>query len=272
MLGRAVGSCSCIVALSGAGCGRIGYDAVTDAGAETDAAVDAAVDAGPDPLLAGCVLYQHMDEPSWSGLSGEVGDACGDDDRGTATAGATTVASGVRGRAGEFSGGSSCVRIADRAGLHAGAALTISAWVFPTALDGSREFGIVSKRVDYGVAGEYSVFLWSGDHVYVDVDTENDRLNGSAVLVNDAWQQVTVVYDGAVASDQRIRTYVDGALDVIATETSATATAFATDLYVGCLPLGMPAQAFVGKLDEIVIWTRALSPAEVGAWYQQTRP
>ncbi len=237
-----------------------------------DATPADAGDGGLDPLLTGCVVRLMMDEPSWSGLSGEVGDACGDDDRGTAIAGATTVADGVRGRAGQFGGGSTCVRIADRAALHAGAALTFSAWVFPIALDGVTSFGLVSKRNDVAVDAEYSVFLWTDDHVYVDIDNENDRFDGATALVNGAWQQVTVVYDGAASSVARVRIYVDGVLDVVGPESSASATATDADLFIGCLPVSSPTQGFEGKLDEVVIWSRALSAIEVAAWHAQTAP
>jgi len=243
-----------------AGCGRVGYDPL-----DRDAAD------GPDPLLAGCVVDLRMDEPAWVGSPGEVVDWCGGDDPGTATGGATTVADPVRGRVGIFSGGTSCVVIPDRPPLRAADQLTMSAWVYPTALDGSREFGVVSKRVDYQVDNAYSMFLWTGDHVWVDLDTEDNRFDGAAVLVNDRWQQITVVYDGREPAGVRARVFVDGALDLQASEDSAVLTPFTADLYVGCLPLSGPAQAFAGRLDDVVVWTRALAPGEVTAWYDATR-
>ncbi len=267
----------------GVACGRIGYDPLdgdadpdTDPDADPDSAVDAdgdAPDTGPDPLLVGCVVYEHMDEAAWTGVPGEVDDACGGDDLGTAVGGATTVSNGVRGRAGSFPGGAGCVNVPASAALHANGALTLSAWVFPTALNGVTEYGVLSKRTNFGQDTEYSVFVWTSDNVYVDVDTENDREpGGNVALVNDTWQQLTVTYDGALAGAERVHIYVNGALDLTKAETSATVPLSGAGLSVGCLPLGGPAQGWVGKLDEVVVWNRALSSAEVAAWYQQTRP
>ena len=40
---------------------------------------------------------------------------------------------------------------------------------------------------------------------------------------------------------------------------------FRSPLWIGCLPLGAPAQGFSGLLDEVAVWHRALSASEVAA-------
>ena len=262
-----------LAALVAGACGRIGYDAQGGGESGEDAAeLDAAeLDAVDDPLRVGCQVHLAMDEAGWTGATGEVVDGCGGDDSGTATGGATTEVDPVRGTVGVFGGGTGCVRIPDRPALHPGPALTMSAWVYPTALNGTTEYGMISKRVTYGDSNEYSVFVWTGDQVWVDLDTENDRFGGGAALRNGGWRQVTVVYDGAGAAATRARVYLDGVLDHESVETSGSLTSFAADLFVGCLPLGGPAQGWVGKLDDAIVWTRALDASEVADWYQRTR-
>src|SRR5215203_4104243 len=101
---------------------------------------DTPPDAAPMPELLtgslrnGCVLALHMEEAGWSGVRDEVADDCGNDNAGTVVgSGTTTVANGVRGRAGSFSG-SGCIDISDAAALHGATGLTLIAWILPTKL------------------------------------------------------------------------------------------------------------------------------------------
>jgi hypothetical protein len=238
---------------------------------------------GPPPpdlltgtLRNGCVLALHMDESAWSGANGEVKDDCGKDNPGTLVGQANTVADGVRGRAGSFSG-NACIDIPEADTLHATTGLTLSAWILPSKLNhGSDANGIISKRRATGDQAEYSVSVWLNDNLYVDLDGETDRFNSTTVIVEKAWAQVTVVYDGTRAATQRARVYVNGTLDVTRAETSATLTRYPSTLHVGCMPaptaMEPTQQNFIGELDEVVIWNRALGDAEITQWYTNTRP
>jgi len=231
--------------------------------------VDAPVD--PGSLLNGCALLEHMDEPAWTGTAGEVGDACGGDDNGTALGGITTVDGGVRGRAGSFDG-NGCIEVEDAASLHASTGLTISAWINPSGLDGVNALGIVSKRTDENTDEAYSVYAWEGDVVWVNLDGEDSRFMGKVGLENGTWSQVTMVYDGTKDIQQRASVFIDGGLDVTSGEASAALPAATSLLHVGCLPSSIAVQNFKGLIDEVAIWTRPLSGAEVAAWHDMTKP
>lgn len=226
-------------------------------------------------LRQGCVTALHMDEGAWSGATGEVHDDCGDDNPGTIKGSANTVANGVKGRAGSFSG-NACIDIPDAAALHGATGLTMSAWILPTALNGVDSNGVISKRVASGVQAEYSLYVWTGNHVWVDLDGETDRFAGAAIISNNVWAQLTVVFDGTRAQAQRVRVYVNGSLDVTMPETSATLTPYTSTLHVGCMPAPTASpptqQNFIGELDEVVIWNRALTDAEITQWYTNTKP
>jgi hypothetical protein len=251
-----------------AGCRQIlGIDPV-----EGDDAPPVLADAADqDGIQDGCVVIQHMDEMVWAGAPGEVVDECGGDHNGTASGGVTTVDGGVRGRAGSFNG-QGCIRVEDAAALHASTGLTMSAWIQPTALNGVDAFGVVSKRIDTAMQSAYNVYVWTGNKVYVDLDGEDDRFSGVRTISNNVWTQITVVYSGVEAQPERVRVYIDGALDVVAAETSPSLPAFTSPLQIGCLPSSLAVQNFVGLLDEVVVWTRALSPEEVRIWHELTRP
>jgi len=237
---------------------------------------------GPPPrdvlngtLRGGCVLALHMDEASWSGAAGEVKDDCGDDNPGTVVGqGTTTVAGGVSGRAGSFSG-NACVEIPNAPALHGTTGLTMSAWILPTKLNnGDTANGVISKRIDSGNQSEYSLSVWIGNNVWVDLDGEADRFHGAATITEKAWQQLTLVFDGSRALTQRARVYINGSLDVTMQESSASLTPYTSPLHIGCMPAPAAAtqQNFIGELDEVVIWNRALTDAEITQWYTNTKP
>jgi MSHA biogenesis protein MshQ len=252
-----------LAAGSGAGCGKV-ENPTADAPKVADA---------PDlgTLRQGCVVMLHMDEPQWSGAPGEVLDDCGGDDRGTLMGTASTVPNGVRGRAGSFAG-TGCIQIADSPALRAAGSLTMSAWVLPTAQDGDLAYGVISKRLDMASMSAYSLYLWVGFHAWVDLEGMDDRFEGNTAIANNAWTQLTVIYDGARPAAQRARIYINGSFDVSAPETATTLSAFTAPLSVGCLPSASGNQNFIGQLDEVAVWNRALSDPEITQWYTATRP
>ena len=222
-------------------------------------------------LRVGCALLLHMDEPSWGG-AGSVRDACGAGNHGTPTDVAiTTTAGGVRGRAGSFLG-TGCVEIADAPELRPSTQLTLSAWVRPGGLDGNKALGVISKRADMMVQSAYNLYLWVGNNAWIDI--EGERQNSTRQLVNGRWNQLTVTYDGARPAAERARIYVDGQFDVAREMDAATITAHPPPLRIGCMPteIGGTSQNFVGLLDEVAIWTRALSDPEIAQWYDLTKP
>ena len=260
-----------------AGCGRIGFESHVDpTGDGARDQVGPSADADLAPLLVGCQLGLAMNEASWT--AGLV-DRCGGDNIGVPTGGATPVDDPQRGRVGEFVGGTSCVIVPDAPELRGGSAVTVSSWVRPTQLTPA-SFGVVSKRTDFTIDTAYSVFVWADmagagtvNHVYVDIDTENDRFENPGDEFLNAWKQITIVYDGSRTQAERIAVYVDGGFRTYGPETSSSIPTPTTppDVYVGCLPLGGPAQSLVGRLDDVMIWSRALPAADVAAWYAATK-
>src|SRR4051812_37760282 len=148
------------------GCGRVSFDRNADTPIDAADAAGTGVDFG-----AGCAVGLAMEEASWTGVPGEVLDSCGGHN-GTAVQGARRIDDDVRGRAGEFPAPSGCVQIADAPALHATTALTLSAWIYPLALDGINPYGVIAKRSDYAMDdAEYTMFVWTGNTVWVDIDS-----------------------------------------------------------------------------------------------------
>jgi MSHA biogenesis protein MshQ len=267
------------------GCGEVassGNDGGSSGGSDSGSGSDS-MQPGEDPLTGslrnGCMAAFHMEEASWSGATGEVKDACGGDNAGRVVGGegTNTVADGAHGRAGSFNG-TGCIDIPNADTLHATTSLTMSAWVFPTALDNGATGanGIISKRIDSNNQSEYNLSLWLRNHAWavIDGDAEADRLEGTATVTTQRWIQLTLVYDGTQVSAPRMRLYLNGSNDATHQETSATIPPYSSTLHIGCMPApGMGTQQdFVGKIDEVAIWNRALSDAEIAQWYANTKP
>jgi hypothetical protein len=87
---------------------------------------------------------------------------------------------------------------------------------------------------------------------------------------NNTWYHVAVVFDGTLPADQRVRVYVNGEIDIIAPESSTSIDAYTSNLYIGLLPNG--GDPFVGTIDEVVIWARALSQPEIDSLSSATSP
>ncbi|MFT3695994.1 MAG: LamG domain-containing protein [Kofleriaceae bacterium] len=259
-----------VMAILACGCGRV--DFTPSARGDADAASQLDGSNGTQAsIMTGCALHLPMDEASWVG-EGAVIDTCSGF-RGTAGGNASSATDPVRGTVGNFVGGTSCVTIPDDPVLRGATQMTISAWIRPAQLS-PNSFGVVAKRTDFTVNSEYAAFIWAdsdgagtANQLYFDIDTQRAP-DDLMVYPNNAWHQFTVVYDGGT---QSALTYVDGAPSKTLQEpASITPPAVEPDLAIGCLPLNGPAQAFVGQLDEVVIWNRALTAADVATWYSQT--
>jgi hypothetical protein len=217
--------------------------------------------------LQDCVLLLHMDESSWSGV-GSVKDSSGQGNHGTPQGNAKPTANGKFGGAADLDG-MSWIQVPDSASLHPITAVTYSAWIYPTGLtDGSIYPGVIAKRDGLGTNLAFTLFIWIANDVYADVMQDGaNRPHSSASLVNDTWYHLAVVFDGSLPMESRVQIYIDGMPDGKgAADTSFMPTT--ADVTIGFLPQGGvldPNAFFKGTIDEVAIWTRALTGKEIQA-------
>jgi hypothetical protein len=266
------------------GCGRLQFEQVADAPPADGAGAssqDGAASAGPDAAKpdntifgASCAVGLKLDEAAWTGAQGEIVDSCGADNNATAVDGALRVDDLTRGRVAEMPVPSGCLQISEAPSLHATTGLTLSAWIYPLMLDLIDAYGVMAKRNDFFTDdAEFAVFIWTDNQIWVDMDSRNDRSHGAYQVMNDRWQQITVVFDGTLAMAERVKIYVNGQLDASIPESSTTLTPYPSGLTVGCLriiPNTQPQLALGGRIDDVGVWTRAFSAQEVQAWYRAT--
>ncbi len=219
-------------------------DAVPNFGpySNTATAVTPAASAGPTPVAA-----YAFDEASGTG----VVDASGSGNNGTA-ANTTRTAAGRYGGALSFNGTSSRVTIPDSASLHLTTAMTLEAWVSPTAVSGSWA-DVIEK-------GNDNYFLMAGSSAGGGVPAGGGTIGltyGTAAITANTWTHLAVTYDKTT-----IRLYVNGAQVSTLANTANLATS--TDaLTIGSDPFY--GQYFQGLIDELRIYNVALTPAQIQA-------
>lgn len=220
-------------------------------------------DVVPSPYEGELVLHLSMDEGQWG--SGEIFDSSPAANHGTINGTVAYTPDGKFGGAGHFDG-DGYITIPNTESLQATSALTLSAWVNFEYIGGDYSHGIISKRAGYGTDTAYTLFQWAESYMWVDLDYETDRFSSATAFEVNRWYHVAMVYDGSLAAAERVRLYVDGALDVVASESSASLPAFDCDLEVGRLVNG--GNTMLGSIDEVAIWRRPLSGDEVAALAQ----
>jgi glucose/arabinose dehydrogenase/PKD repeat protein len=189
------------------------------------------------------------------GSGGATADVSGHGNTGTLT-GTTWTTAGRFGKALTFDGATSIVRVPDSASLGLAPGMTVEAWVRPTVAGGDRT--VVGKQRTGGAA--YALYASNSDGL-----PEGDgylsgaerTVSGNGALPLDTWSHLAVSYDGGT-----VRLYVNGAL-VGSTIASGPLPASSGALEIGASTLA--GARFAGQLDEVRVYDRALSAAEIGA-------
>ncbi len=212
----------------------------------------------------------YFDEEFWAGTAGEVVDSGSGGLDGTAVGGVSTLQSSpaIAGnpgtcRYGDFDGIDDYVEIADDPSLDFETAVTVGAWINPRSLPESGGLHtIVAKdeNYEYHVDSSGQVFWF-----WTDGGGSNRTLTSSVSLTLGQWYHVAITYE---SGSQVI--YVDG--NPVATS-SRTGT---LELNNDPLRIGSDVNGgnriFDGFIDEVNIFGRALTQAEVQTLMMETRP
>jgi glucose/arabinose dehydrogenase/PKD repeat protein len=201
--------------------------------------------------LQGLAGAWGFDEPSGAGVT----DASGLANNGSIT-GATRTTSGRFGSALTFDGLDDLVTVPDSTSLDLTTRATLEAWVYPTALGGSWRTALLKEQ-----AGQLVYALYANDdfgrpagHLFTTGDL---RAGGTSSLPLNTWSHLALTWDGTTE-----RFYVNGV--------QVGTAAVAGTLVNGAGPLrfggnGVWSEWFAGRLDEIRVYNRALTQAELQA-------
>jgi hypothetical protein len=187
-------------------------------------------------------------------------DASGRGNTGTIT-GATRTTSGRIGSALTFDGVNDWVTVPDAASLDLTNRATLEAWIYPTALGGIWRTALLKEQpgqLVYALYANNDVNRPSG-HLYTTGDLFT---NGTAALPLNTWSHVAMTWDGTTQ-----RLFLNGV------QVGTRVVAGTLPNSTGALRFGgnnVWAEWFAGRLDEIRIYDRALTQAELQA--DMTRP
>lgn len=185
--------------------------------------------------------------------------------------GATQADPAIRGTGLSFDGTDDFVNIPDSFSLDRGGPLTLSAWVRPTGSTDSFP-KIVGKEGSDPPSGQANYMFQSNtstnDNVVFRVTDNSDGTNYDVTLAepwtkyNNTWVHLTGVYDGT-----ELRGYRNG--ELVGTNNAGS---FIPDLsnnpaFIGTFPTAKD-NFFAGQIDDVRLYSRALSPAEIHDVYR----
>lgn len=223
----------------------------------------------PTDFSTSLVGYWKLNELSASsGSSNDFTDSSGNGNHGEGSGAITYATVGKLNYSISKSGTSAdYIEISDSDTLDNSSRMSFSFWIYPTVLDGQPR-GIVTKRVNSGSNLSYGFFMYTGNRLNIDIDGSGNRFATTTVFSTNQWYHIAVVYDGTLAAGSRSKVYINGSLDITASETSLTIPNYASTLMIGHMQA--QSQSFVGKIDDVAIWKdRALTAAEVLEIYKR---
>jgi hypothetical protein len=223
---------------------------------------DVVVNAGPtatDGPDATRVLWLMLDEAS--GLT--ASDSSGSGNNGMLSGGAAwQPAGGMRAGALKFDGTNGLVTVPDSPTLDNTSAFTLAYWFRADAYPADSA-GLVCKRINISTDNAYTTYLKAADqHIYVDIDTSNNRFASAALIQTGIWYHVALIFDGSLPSNLRAQLWINGTLDTTATETSAAIPNYASSLLIANTHPGA-ANWFTGLIDDVRFYRRALNSSEI---------
>jgi hypothetical protein len=236
----------------------------------------------PTVVPGGVLAYYAMESASWNGTAGEVVDGSGSGLNGRSVGGVqtTNASAAIAGDPGScryataFNGSTSYLDLGTPSfSLTNG--LTVMAWVrwgiAPSA--GNNWANIVSNNA--GTVGDTGQF-WlqhtqTNNAFEFAVQTTNDRIWAQSTIapVQGQWQHVAGVYNGST-----LTIYVNGVADGSASLTgNVVAPSSAYNLTIGRWAFNSETfRSFNGDIDEVRVYPRALSAAELSAAMSATHP
>lgn len=199
------------------------------------------------------VSYWRLGEPSGTVAADTLGASPGTY-TGSPTLGSTGAITGDADTAVDFNGTTQYVTVPDAAALDLGNTLSIEVWV-----KRARSGAIYEQFVNKGT-GAYALQFYNNDRVYIVRGDIIEVAHSSITITDTNWHHIVGTKD---ASGGKV--YIDG-VDVTVADTNATLTDNANALIIGAYRTGA-SEFFQGSIDEVAVYSTALSAARVLAHY-----
>ena len=183
-------------------------------------------------------------------------DSSGQSNNGTLSGPTWTIA-GRYGGALNFDGINDRVIVADAASLDLINAMTLTAWVRPTSVNGDWRTIVLKERGTTSLA--YSLYAADGGDqppaAYANIGGTDRVVRGASTLPLNQWTHVAVTYDGTT-----LRFYLNG-LQAGMTNVTGNLSVSGNPLVVG--GNGVWGEWFSGTIDEVRVYNSAISPTDI---------
>ena len=157
-------------------------------------------------------------------------------------------------RAAKMNGASEYIAVPHSSSLSLTGSFTIEMWVSPNTAGVTST--LLQKRV--GSANNGYTFLMSSGKPAIRNNSQT-RLTGKTVIPANNWTHIAGTYN---SSTNVFSIYINGVLDTTSTVASAQPVGNSDSVIIGTGFNG----SFIGKMDEVRIWNRALSNSEISSF------
>ena len=190
-------------------------------------------------------------------------DQSGNNNNGTLVNGATWNATGRFGAAASFDGSNDMITIPDANSLDLTNGMTVEAWIRPTNLSGYKTIlckDRTSSAFSYVLSANNSALLSGSQrpNARIRIGSNTRTVTGTSKLSTNTWTHVATTYNGST-----LRLYING-VQVSSLNTTGNMTVSSDMLRIGGSP-SLGSQYFAGLIDEVRVYNRALSQAEIQA-------
>lgn len=213
-------------------------------------------------------LFNDANLVSYWRMEGNSNDAK-DSNNGTDTSITYSLANGKFGQGAGFDGSSSLISLASC--ISGGTARTFNCWIKPTSVSGIDTIYFSGQNINNQSFGIYEN-VGSTNDIYISFSGQ-DYFTPTNAFTADIWQMLSVVYDGGDLSTSTVHVYIN-AVSKSLTETGvATGAANTTNSNVrlGTDPINS-GRNYSGSLDDVAIFSRALTATEISNLYNGTWP
>ncbi len=163
----------------------------------------------------------------------------------------------------QFAGSNtSYISVPSTAGTDITGSFTAEAWVNSSNVSGL-ERGIISKGSALGVSMRYAVRISSTSKITIYTNGVLRATSVASIAVN-TWTHVAATYSTATDS---FAIFINGVKNVAAVVGVAAPTSNSDSLFIGIAGSGIN---YIGQLDEVRLWNRALTAAEISRNFRST--
>ncbi len=217
------------------------------------------------------IAHWRFDENAWSSSAGDVIDSQGGFHghpyNGAQIGSASPARSGDPGTCnyGGFDGDNDYIEIPHNTALNGSSELTYMAWVRPDSWSGTRQ--IMAKSVHGGGSGRAQMGMFSESRVLRGrIETNRGRVNLDTSLPSTGvWTHLALVFDG-----DSLTWFINGIQSSQTTFSNRTLNQTNDPLMIS-KRVGSNQYFFDGLIDEVRVYTEALTAAEVSVAYLETR-